>query len=338
MLLVVGADVGEVEALGKVVVDLHSAELPFAADHVLDHEVDLRSVECGFAGFFDIVDIECLCGFAQRRFGLIPLGGIADVFSRIGIAQADAHAIVAHAEGVEHQLDQIEAAFDFLADLIFGAEQVGVVLSEAAHACQAVELAGLLPAIHGAKLGKAHRQVAVGVRLAVENFDVHRAVHRLEQIAVDLARIELIGELAAGATFSREALDRAGIDDRRKLRVLVIREVAGCAVQAELADVWGKDLIVVRHAQFFGDEVLQFLADDGAIRCPQRQARADGFVDVEQLEFLAQLAVVAGFGLLEALEVFSQLELCWERRCRRCAAAADYFRRHGDRRQRWRVA
>jgi hypothetical protein len=45
--LVVGAVVGEVEALGQVEVHLHGAELPFAADDVADDEVDLRPVERG---------------------------------------------------------------------------------------------------------------------------------------------------------------------------------------------------------------------------------------------------------------------------------------------------
>jgi hypothetical protein len=43
----------------------------------------------------------------------------------------------------------------------------------------------LLPAIHGAELGEAHGQVAVAVRLAVEDLDVVRAVHRLQHEAVE---------------------------------------------------------------------------------------------------------------------------------------------------------
>ena len=50
VLLVVGADVAQVEADGEVVVHLHRAQLPAAADHVLHHEVDLRAVERGLAG------------------------------------------------------------------------------------------------------------------------------------------------------------------------------------------------------------------------------------------------------------------------------------------------
>ena len=45
MRLVVGPDVFEPEALGQVVIELHGAELPFAADAVADDEVDLRPIE-----------------------------------------------------------------------------------------------------------------------------------------------------------------------------------------------------------------------------------------------------------------------------------------------------
>lgn len=73
--LVVGADVGEVEADGQVVVDLDGAELPVAADDVLDDEVDFRAVECGFAEFFGVFDAEGLHGLAEGVFGLVPVFG-----------------------------------------------------------------------------------------------------------------------------------------------------------------------------------------------------------------------------------------------------------------------
>ena len=93
---------------------------------------------------------------------------------------------------------------DFRCELVFGAEQVRVVLGEAAHAGHAAEFAGLLPAIDRAELGQAHGQVAVAARLAGENLDVMRAVHRLEQVAVDLALLHAVGEFGAGAVLLRD--------------------------------------------------------------------------------------------------------------------------------------
>jgi len=51
-------------------------------------------------------------------------------------------------------------------------------------------------------------------------------------------------------------------------------------------------------AQLVADEVLQLLADDRAVGRPEDEALADVFVDVEEFQFLAELAVVAGLGLL----------------------------------------
>ena len=116
--LVVGADVGEVEAYGQVVVDLHGAELPFAADDVFDDEVDLRAVEGGFAGFFGEGHAEGLRGFAAGVFGFVPVFGVAGVFVRVGVAQADAHAVVGHAEGAEHGFHEGETADGFRLRLV----------------------------------------------------------------------------------------------------------------------------------------------------------------------------------------------------------------------------
>ena len=190
MWLVVGADVAEVEALRQVVVDLHGAELPLATDDVFDDEIDLRSVEGGFASLFGEVAAEGGGGGAQGILCLVPVGRVADVLARVRVAQADADAVVLHAERFEDDFDEVEAADDLVLDLFVGAEQVGVVLGEAAHPGHAAELAGFLPAVDGAELGEADRQVAVAVVVAGVDLDVVRAVHRLEHEAVDGALLE----------------------------------------------------------------------------------------------------------------------------------------------------
>ena len=43
--------VGQVEPLGKVVIHLNGAKLPFSADHVFDHKVNFWTVKRGFAFF-----------------------------------------------------------------------------------------------------------------------------------------------------------------------------------------------------------------------------------------------------------------------------------------------
>ena len=61
---VVGARVGELEALGHVVVELHGAELPRAADRVGHVQVDLRAVE-GAVALVEVV-LEAAAARARR--------------------------------------------------------------------------------------------------------------------------------------------------------------------------------------------------------------------------------------------------------------------------------
>ena len=85
-------------------------------------------------------------------------------------------------------------------------------------------------------------------------------------------------------------------------------------VQLELADVGREDLRVPLLAQLRADEVLELLADDGAVRRPEDEALADVLVDDEETEVAAELAVVAMLGLLQLLQVLRELLPCREGR------------------------
>ena len=65
---------------------------------------------------------------------------------------------------------------------------MGVILSESAHTCQAMELAALFVAVYGAEFGEAQRQVAIAAGECFVDFAVVRAVHGLEQILFTLFR------------------------------------------------------------------------------------------------------------------------------------------------------
>ena len=118
----------------------------------------------------------------QGRLGLLPVLFAADVLVALGIAERELHAVVVQADRFEHEPHQVERGTEFLLDLLRRAEEMGIVLREAADAEHAVEFARLLVAINGAELGQPHRQVAVAPRLGLVDLDVVRAVHRLEQI------------------------------------------------------------------------------------------------------------------------------------------------------------
>ena len=176
---------------------------------------------------------------------------------------------------------------DFGSDLFLGAEEVGVVLGEAADAGHAVEFAGLFPAVDGAELGEAHGEVAVGVRLRGEDLDVVRAVHRLEQEAVEelvsgrmrswpivsLPTRVLSWSASCADTASSRAVNSAqpqpseailasasAFDKGGKLRFLVVRKVPRGFVECEFADVRRENLRVALLLQLGENEGLQFLA------------------------------------------------------------------------------
>ncbi len=173
---------------------------------------------------------------------------------------------------------EVNAAADLVGHLVLGAEDVGIVLSESANACHAAEFARLLVAIHRAEFGQAHGQLAITARLALVNHDVVRAVHRLEEVFL------LVGH-----------------HDRLELAVGVIGIVAGDLVQLNAADVRRIDRHVAAADQLLFDERLEQPADHGALRQPENQAAADKRACCEQLQLLAEHAMVAALGLFDRL-------------------------------------
>src|ERR1700722_19953675 len=107
--------------------------------------------------------------------------------------------------------------------------------------------------------------------LTRKNLDVMRAVHRLEQVAVDLAALEFVGKLGAGAALIGQYIERLALHDGRILRFLVVGKMAAGAIEADLADVWREDLVVALAGQLAADEILQFLADDRAVGRPENE-------------------------------------------------------------------
>ena len=84
------------------------------------------------------------------------------------------------AERLVDERGELEAADHLVLDLLPGAEDVGVVLRDVAHAHQAVHHARRPRCDAQALLGEPERQVAVAAPRVVVDLDVTRAVHRLE--------------------------------------------------------------------------------------------------------------------------------------------------------------
>ena len=117
---------------------------------------------------------------AQRLGRVVPDLVAADVLVRILRRQVERE--VVEAEGPQHGQDEVEQAGDLVRHLLAGAEDVAVVLREAADPHQPVQRAGALVAVDRAELEQPQRQLAVAALPAVEDQAVHRAVHRLRVV------------------------------------------------------------------------------------------------------------------------------------------------------------
>src|SRR5215470_11432734 len=91
--------------------------------------------------------------------------------------------------------------------------------------------------------------------------------------------------------------------ERRVLGIAVIREMAAGAIQLQPADVRGVDRLVAALEQLLLDEALQDPAYGCPFGHPQDQPAAYHGADGEELQLLAEDAVVALLGLLQLVEV-----------------------------------
>ncbi len=292
--LVVLVDVRQLEALRQVVVDLDGAELPGAAQRVLHHEVELRPVEGGLARLFVGVEVRFGDGLADVLLGAGPERVAARVlFGVVGVAERDLRLELLEAQGVEHLQGEVDDGLELVLDLPGGTEDVRVVLREAAHAGQPAELAGLLLAVDGPEFGQPHRKVPVRVVVVLVDFDVVRAVHRLEEVAVLLAVVPLSGH------------------HRRELVVLVVRVVPAGAVEVEPPDVGGADRFVALLHLLLLQDPVERLPQRRALGQPHGQAGPHLLgVEGEEVQLRAELAVVPLLGLPAPLqEVLEQFLL-----------------------------
>ena len=215
----------------------------------------------------------------------MPVFVAADVLLFVlGVAQRNLGLVVLELEGLEDVEDDVHHLQELVLDLVGGAVDVSVVLGEAAHAGEAVELARLLVAVYRAEFGQAQGQLAVRAGQGAEDFAVVGAVHRLEQVF-----LAFLG----------------GVDGLERV-LAVLGVVSRGDVEALVADVRGDDLLVAVLLLYLAQELLEAVAQGGAFGEPQGQAGADVAAEGEELHLLAELAVVALLGLLEEGEVLVQ--------------------------------
>src|SRR5712692_4040235 len=183
MLGAVFADILQGEARGEIEVELHGGELPRASDGVDELDVDFRAVASGFAFHFFVRNVHALHGVGDSGSGAMPVLGLAGVIFRMrGVPVGELDFEFVEPEVFHYCESEVHASLDFGFDLRGHAEDVRIVLGEAADAEQTVEHAAALVAIDGAEFGEAHGQIAVAVELRFVNQDVAGTVHGLELV------------------------------------------------------------------------------------------------------------------------------------------------------------
>src|SRR5882724_11103092 len=285
------ADVFEAEAGGQVEIELHGGELPRAADRVDELDVDFGTIERAFACDSLIGNVHARQSAGQRIRGVLPVLGLAGVVFRMrGIPIGEFDFEFVKAESLHYRERKIHAGFHFTLNLRRHAENVRVVLGETANAQQAVQDAAPLVAVNGAEFAEAHGEIAVAAQLGFVDKDVARAIHGLELVV---------------GFFDLDGAEHA---------VSVIAGVAAGLPEVQAHDVRGIDEVVAALDQFVLQPGFDDVADEAALGMPENQARAGFFLNAEEIEFGAKLAMVAALGFFQAMEIFVEFLLREERR------------------------
>ena len=166
---------------------------------------------------------------------------------------------------------------DFGFDLLFGAEDVAIILGEAAHAHDAMQGARGFVAVAGTKFTQAQRQFAIGTQAAVVDLHMSGAIHRFDRVIAVLR-------------FGDEHV------------FLVVIPVAGFLPQGTVEDLRAAHFLVAAVAIYAPHVLLNFLPDDPAVRMPEHQA-GRLVLQVEQVHLLAEFAVIAFLGLFQHVQI-----------------------------------
>ena len=156
----------------------------------------------------------------SRRSRSAPdLVGAGPQFRPVG----EAHPHVGEAQiGIDRD-QQLEEIGTLRLDLLFGAEDMGVVLGEGPHPHDAVDGPRRLVAVAGAELRQAQRQIAIALQSLIEDQDMAGAVHRLQRqhIVLRLHHEDAVAEFVPMARGLPEAavekLGRAHLEIARRL-------------------------------------------------------------------------------------------------------------------------
>ena len=270
-----------IKSLWQNKIHLQGAALPVTTNRIAQLELELRAVERAFARIQFVLQTNTFhCRF-QCCFRAVPGLVRAGPVCR---AVREHHLDLGKAEVGIDLAQHLDKGGGFLIDLRFGAENMGIVLTESTRPHQAVQGAMGLVAEQGGELAETNRQIAVALQALIENLHMARAVHRLDgHVAVIM-----------------------GADGEHVVAVFI--PVAGLLPQLAVHHLRSIHFLIAVALHLAADVVLQGAAQAPALRVPEHAADRF-FLLVEQAHLAAELAVIALFRFLDLLEVGVQLVL-----------------------------
>jgi hypothetical protein len=148
----VGADVVATEPFRHREIELDGSALPASLEAVANVEIDLRAVEGSIPRVELVRQVASFQRSLKGSLSKVPNLIAADALGGPG---GEFNADIVESEGAVDLFEEIHQPHDFFFDLVRGAEEMGVVLSEGLNAKEAVPDAGEFPAMDEAELGNA---------------------------------------------------------------------------------------------------------------------------------------------------------------------------------------
>ena len=214
-------------------------------------------------------------GIAQAFFSLVPSFIRTCTFFR---TQWQFYRHIVKLELLVNLHHQAVKGLGFRINLVFCTENVRIVLYKTTHTHQAMQSTWWLIAVARAKLSQAQRQITVWTQALIEHLHMTRAIHWFYRI-VTLLRL------------GNEHV------------FFVVFPVTWFFPQDFVHHQRRADFFVASRIQLSAHVLFYHLPQCPTFRMPKCHTR--GFVlHVEQIQLLAQFAVVSFFGFFDALNVF----------------------------------
>jgi len=149
--LPVFSHITQVKPFGQVEIQLDGGALPEASDGVPDFDVNLGPVKNSFALVNLVGQPGLLQGCLQSFFCFVPVFQASNVLIGSG---GQIYSVISEAKGTQQFDGQPDDLFDFIFQLVVAAEDMSVILGEAAHPAQAVEHPASFIPVDGTQLSQ----------------------------------------------------------------------------------------------------------------------------------------------------------------------------------------